>query len=392
MVRWFHLVGALALGACFSGRFLEGQPCSGDRDCGTELSCKDGFCGTAPVGQSSSGSTPTTSASASGTGVASTTTTTTTTDETGTSAGVTAEAVDSSTSSTSTTSTTSEVVSTGLASSGTTGETCGIGRCKDVDLLFVYDDSPSMGPKIQAIITAMLAFQIVVFPELKNLCSLHIGVVTTDQVYPFNPPECQQLGALTSVNQQGVECSFAEGHPYATLADLDDPTVFACGFDVGSKGETDERPVDAMFATITDKELNSGCNDGFYRPDALLVLGLAIDEDDDDNDAQGHSGSKKGMASLWGPLFQALKSNGVEDMYVFALLGDEDPNATMCPWDPLAGADGLGAESAPNLRKFVNSFPPERQAVASICNEPDVDTYLPFAQQVLTEMVAACAI
>ena len=387
MVRWFHLLGALAISACFSGRFLAGQPCSGDSDCGTELSCKDGFCGAAPVGQSSSGSTPTTSASASSTSVASTTTTDDTT--LSVSVAVAAEAFDSTTS---TTSTTSEVVSTGLASSGTTGETCGIGRCKDVDLLFVYDDSPSMAPKIQTIITAMLAFQIVVFPELKNLCSLHIGVVTTDQVYPFNPPECQQIGALTSVNQQGVECSFAEGHPYATLADLDDPTVFACGFDVGSNGETDERPIDAMFAAVTDKDLNTGCNDGFYRPDALLVLGLAIDEDDDNNDAQGNSGSQKGAADLWGPLFQALKSNGVEDMYVFALLGDEDPNTTMCPWDPLAGADGMGAESAPNLRTFVNSFPAARQEIASICNEPDVDTYLPFAQQVLSEMVAACAI
>jgi hypothetical protein len=166
--------------------------------------------------------------------------------------------------------------------------------------------------------------------------------------------------------------------------------VFACAFDVGDNGETDERPIDAIFATVTDKPLNSGCNEGFYRPDALLVLGMAIDEDDDDNDAQGHSGSQKGMPQLWGPLFQAFKPNGVDDMYVFALLGDEDPNNTMCPWDPLAGADGSGAESAPNLRTFINSFPAERQEIASLCTPPNVDTFLPFAQKVLAEMLAAC--
>lgn len=380
MVRSINLVWALLLGACFSGRFLEGQPCSSDKDCGTELSCKDGFCGSAPVAQSSSTGVPTTAIPDPTTGPGSTTSLTSSTSDA------------SATSSTTSTSTTGEgVVTTGSAESST-GETCGIGRCKDIDLLFVYDDSPSMSKKTQTIITAMLAFQLDVFPQLKNLCSLHLGVVTTDQAYPFNPPECQQIGALTNINQLNVECPFAEGHPYATLADFDDPTVFACAFNVGSQGETDERPIDAMFATITDKALNNGCNEGFYRPDALLVLGMAIDEDDDDNDAQGHSGSQKGMAQLWGPLFQAFKPNGVEDMYVFGLLGDEDPNNTMCPWDPLDGADGLGAESAPNLRAFINSFPEGRQEIASLCTPPNVDTFRPFAQKILSEMLAACAI
>lgn len=374
MVRSLHSVWALMLGACFNGQFLAGQPCGSDRDCGTELACKDGFCG-APPAQSSTTGAPTTSTTSTGaastTGDAATGSTTVATSNVGSS------------------STTTDALSTSAADSST-GETCGIGRCKDIDLLFVYDDSPSMGAKIQTIITAMLAFQIEVFPQLKNLCSLHVGVVTTDQAYPFNPPECQRPGALASVNQKGVTCAFAEGHPYATLADLDDPTVFACAFDVGSKGETDERPIDAMFATVTDKELNTGCNDGFYRPEALLVLALALDEDDDDNDAQGHSGSQKGMAQLWGPLFQALKPGGVEDMYVFALLGDADPNSTQCPWEPLTGLDGVGAEAAPNLRTFVNSFPAERQEVASLCTPPDVPTFQPFAQTVLAEMLAVC--
>lgn len=378
MLRPSHLVCALTLGACFSGRFLEGQPCGSDRDCGTELSCKDGFCGAAPAGQSSSTATPTTSASS--TSVASTTAGATTLDPT--TAAVTTDA---------STFTTSEAVSTGLASSST-GETCGIGRCKDIDLLFVFDDSPSMGNKVQTILTAILAFQMEAFPQLKNACSLHLGVITTDAKYPFNPPECQQLGALARVNQHGKTCPFVEGHPYATLADLDDPSVFACAFDVGISGETDERPIDAMFAAITDKDLNSGCNEGFYRPDALLVLAMALDEDDDDNDGQGHSGSNKGMAQLWGPLFQGFKPNGAEDMYVFALLGDEDPNTTQCPWDPLAGVDGQGAESAPNLRTFVNSFPPEHQESASLCTEPNVDTFAPFVETVMAEIVAACAI
>lgn len=386
MVRPLPAVWALLLSACFSGSFLAGQPCRSDPDCGTALQCIDGVCGGISPAQTSTGAAEptTTGGPVSETAPLTTGGASTTDTPTGTSTGAVAATTDNTTS-------TSSSDTTGLAeSSSSTGETCGLGRCKDIDMLFIYDDSPSMGKKVQTAITAMLAFQTEVLPELHSACSVHFGVVTTDEKYPYNPPECQQIGALATVNQSGDVCEFAEGLPYATLPDLKDFEALSCLLDIGTDGEDDERPIDALYAAVTSKKLNSGCNGGFYRPDAFLYLVLVSDEDDDDNDAQGHSGSSMGGTNLWGPVFQATKPTGVEDMYVLALLGDEDPDTTMCPWMPLEGADGLGAEPSPNLRNFVESFPEDRQEIGSLCMEAKVESYKPLAAKVKAELLAAC--
>ena len=388
MSRPLHAVWALVLSACFSGSFLAGQPCASDPDCGTELRCIDGVCGGPPAAPTTSSTAEPTTASPTGTASETAPVTTpgsSTTDpstSTGAVAGTTGDDTTAAPSS----------ADTGLAESsgGTTGETCGLGRCKDIDMLFIYDDSASMSKKVQTAIIAMLAFQIEVLPEIQKACSVHFGVVTTDQKYPYNPPECQQIGALATVNQNGDTCQFAEGLPYATLPDLSDFEALSCALDIGADGEDDERPIDALYAAVTSKALNNGCNAGFYRPGAFLYVVLVSDEDDDDNDAQGNSGSSMGGVNLWGPLFQATKPTGVEDMYVLAVLGDEDPNTTMCPWMPLDGADGSGAESSPNLRKFVTSFPDDRHEIGSMCMEAKVESYQPLAAKVKAELLAAC--
>jgi len=387
MQRSLHAVWALALTACFSGRFLAGQPCASDPDCGTELQCIDGACGGLPAAQTSgsSGAAPPTTSSATApvTSSESATSDTPTSTSTGAASATTGE----------TSSGTSSSEGTGgssSAGSSSTGETCGVGRCRDIDMLVIYDDSASMSKKVQTAITAMLAFQIEVLPLVQDACSVHFGVVTTDQKYPYNPPECQQIGALATVNNNGEACVFAEGGPYATQPDLMDFEALSCALDIGADGEGDERPIDALFAAVTSKQLNSGCNAGFYRPGAFLFVVLVSDEDDDDNDAQGHSGSSMGGANLWGPLFQATKPTGVADMYLLALLGDEDPDTTMCPWMPLEGSDGLGAEPSPNLRTFAGSFPDDHHEIGTLCLPPDVDAFKPLAQKVKAEMLAAC--
>lgn len=389
MLRPLHTLWALALSACFSGTFLAGQPCSSDPDCGTQLQCIDGVCGGLPATVTGSTTLEPATTTSSAADTAPVTTGISSTTDTPTSAGSSTGAASATTTGDDTTST-STGDSTGPVEGSSTGETCGLGRCKDIDMLFVYDDSASMSKKVQTAITAMLAFQIEVLPQLQSACSVHFGVVTTDQVYPYNPPECQQIGALATVNQNGDTCEFAEGLPYATLPDLEDFEALSCLLDIGADGEDDERPIDALYATVTSKKLNNGCNAGFYRPGAFLYVVLVSDEDDDDNDAQGNSGSSMGAPNLWGPVFQATKPTGTKDMYVLALLGDEDPQATMCPWMPLEGADGVGAESSPNLRNFVTSFPEDRHEIGSLCMEPKVDNYKPLAAKVKEELLAAC--
>ncbi len=368
MARSLAALWALAPAACFTGGFLAGQPCASDADCGPSLRCELGVCG-GPSGEASSSSSSTSDAP---TGTSTSATSTSGVTSGGTSSG-------SSTS-----------PSTGSSSSGdaTTGATCGLGRCKDLDLLFVVDNSPSMGTKGQVLLAAVLAFGNVLTPTLREACSIHLGLVTTDD-YLYNPPGCQTLGALVQADTAGNPCVFAEGLPYATEADLENPANLACLFGVGTDGSGDERPMDAVFS-IFKASLNQGCNAGFHRKDAILAVVIATDEDDDDNDQQGHDGSTDFDEAFWPSVLTNFKG-GVEDLYVLGLLGDPDQQTTSCPWMPAAGADGLGAEAAPNLRGFIESFPPEHQEVGSLCRAPDPVVYEPLMQKILADLQAICA-
>lgn len=371
MVRPLHLAGALLLGACFTGGFLAGQPCTKDADCGPQLRCIAEVCG-GPDGASTSTSSaattsePTTSASDSTTGTSTSSPTTTAPVTTG----------PASTGSDTTTS-----------SGSTTGGGCGIGRCKDFDLVMVIDDSPSMGNKSSTLIAALIAFGDKILPSLESACSIHFGVITTDK-YAHNPPDCQLHGALVRADDSDNECMFIEGFPYATLIDIENPMNLTCPVAVGSNGDGDESPVDAMIGMFKT-EVNQGCNGGFLRPDSFLTVVLVTDEDDDDNDAQGNSGSNDLPTNLWYGALTNLKG-GVDNLYMVGLLGDEDPMDTACTWLPEFGPDGTGAESAPVLRSLIQMFPEDHHAIDTLCKTPDPSVYSALMDELLSEINAVC--
>lgn len=363
---------ALATGACFSGTFLAGQPCSDNSECGPNLTCQDGLCGgaTGATAQTTSTSTTTPATTSTSTSTTSTSTSTTT----------------SALTSTSTSSTSGEETE---GTSTTTGDLCGIGRCTDVDFLVIIDNSPSMGDKSDTLLAMMLSFINHALPVLNEACSLHLGFVTTDAFQP-NPEECRELGALVRADNDGDPCPFVEGHPYATRADLSMPASLACVATVGSDGSPNEQPFDALLE-VFDPQLNSGCNDNFLRPEALLVIIVATDEDDGDvDDPQGHSGSTSLAVPLWYDALVGLKG-GTDNLYVAALLGDEDQETTACPWDPLAGPDGTGASPAPVLRQLVKKFPEDHYTIESICHPDAVpDDFVPLMETLLEEIDVVC--
>jgi len=360
----------LGLGACFTGNFLTGQPCMGDADCGPSLACEQGFCGGPPPSDSTTSSTPgmsTTTVTPTGTGT-----------ETSTGVGT--------TSGTSTGDPTTGLVST---DDSTTGPTCGYGRCTDLDLVVVVDNSPSMFDKSNALLSALVAFQKFIEPEITQACSIHLGVTTTDSAYAFNPIECQKPGALVQRDFDGNECVTAEGHPYATLDDLDDLAPLLCLIRVGASGSLDERPIEATFE-LFNSTLNAPdkCNEGFIRTDAPMIIVMATDEDDDESDAQGNSGSIQ-PSVIWHGGLLALKPE--EDLLMIGLLGDDDQMATMCPWDPLnPPPDGGGAEASPVLKSFFNQFPEEQRVIGSLCLPEAADAYDPLMQEVLMKLRAMC--
>lgn len=355
MVRPLHLAWALLLGACFTANFAAGLPCSADADCGPELRCEAGVCG-GPSGQATSTTT-----------AATTTTTTSATDDT-----------------------TAAPPTTDPPTTGTTGDGCGIGRCKDFDFLFILDNSPSMLIKQLLLLDFVQTFGNVLIPELSQACSVHVGVATTDG-YERNPEGCRKRGALVLADNNGEPCAFVEGTPYATKADLAQPLSLQCMFDIGTEGSTNEQPVDTLFTAVGnfDPTLVETCNAGFYRPEAFLTALILTDEDDDNNDAQGNSGSNVVLEMLWNQTLQNIKAT--DDLYLVGLLGDPADGEPACSWDPLAGDDGVGYEQTPKLRAFIESWPAEKRAIDTLCNRvPGGNAYLAVMEEIRAEIRAAC--
>jgi hypothetical protein len=102
--------------------------------------------------------------------------------------------------------------------------------------------------------------------------------------YPcsYSPSACDEtMGAGTVYNAgpytENVPCGLDE-HRYMTAEDLDTPGLFECLARVGTAGGNNMG--DALVAAVSP-ELNGpgGCNEGFLRPDALLVLTMIGPED-----------------------------------------------------------------------------------------------------------------
>ncbi|MBL4686891.1 MAG: hypothetical protein JKY37_20010 [Nannocystaceae bacterium] len=156
--------------------------------------------------------------------------------------------------------------------------------CGKVDYLFVIDNSASMADYQRRLVQNFSTFIEGVQRSQDTLDSVHVGVVTTDN-YAGNPAPCDQLGDLVvgteGYNSSESQCGpYTEGHPYMTESD-DLAASFACAAQVGTQGSDQERPLAAVgYALNADKLREGGCNAGFIRDDALLVIAVITDEDE----------------------------------------------------------------------------------------------------------------
>lgn len=162
-----------------------------------------------------------------------------------------------------------------------------MGGCRKVDYLFVIDNSASMLTYQQELVASFDVFIDGVERSQESLESVHVGVVTTD-TYSGNAenrdPSCHALGGLITTthghNSSETQCGpYAEGHGYMTERD-DLETAFPCAAQVGTTGNNEERPLEALTSAVVDLDQPGLCNDGFIRDDALLVVVIVSDEDD----------------------------------------------------------------------------------------------------------------
>lgn len=163
--------------------------------------------------------------------------------------------------------------------------------CQKVDVLYVIDNSPSMYEEQQTLIANFDAFTADMQAALVDVDSYHIGVVTSDNyvnegflddstdVVNASFPECRVLGGLVVEAQQGSCKPFAAGDNWITEADVLE-AKFGCIANVGEDGDSDERMGTALVNALTLGSQPGGCNGGFVRSDALLIVVLLTDEND----------------------------------------------------------------------------------------------------------------
>jgi hypothetical protein len=258
--------------------------------------------------------------------------------------------------------------------------------CDAVDFLFVVDDSSSMQDHQQNLIDNVPAFVDGIQATLEQVASYQVGVIATDP-YSGNPGQCILLGALvTDTSDQGVNSSnmicgpYADGFNYMTEND-DLATAFGCAAQVGTMGNGFERPMEAMVATLGQSlDVPGGCNEGFLRDDALLVIVVITDEYDGPGDPEALNGGEDPPTSLGDP-------QSWYDAVVAAKLGIPQNAAALvitnyeggsCPPADL-GHDGM------NLVEWVEKFG-ENGFLGGIC-EPD---YGPMFEEATGIIETAC--
>ena len=158
--------------------------------------------------------------------------------------------------------------------------------CKDVDLLFVVDNSGSMADQQQSLVDSFGGFVQGIEQELEGV-SYHVGVVSSD-AYGANEGGCRAIGDLitqtSGANSSNAVCGpFASGGRYLDENEADLASKFGCIGQVGTFGSDDERMARAMLDALQpgrNDPTAGGCNAGFSRPDSLLVIVMITDEDD----------------------------------------------------------------------------------------------------------------
>jgi hypothetical protein len=172
-----------------------------------------------------------------------------------------------------------------------TGTSGGSGEgCSSMDILFVIDDSGSMGEEQNNLITNFPKF-IEVLDNYKTeqgtQLEYRVGVTTTgvNRNYkekilagmPAIPTSSSGPdGALQGQTNCGLTSPWIDG-PGPTVT-----TDFSCAALVGTMGSASEMPFAAMEAALEKQSAPGMPNEGFYRKneDSLLVVVMITDEDD----------------------------------------------------------------------------------------------------------------
>ncbi len=234
--------------------------------------------------------------------------------------------------------------------------------CKKVDLLFVIDNSGSMADEQINLVASFPALINGMRTELADTMGYNVGVISSDTYIGDISCAPLQDGNLIT-RTAGIDSSnnvcgpFASGKRYMTEAD-DLETAFACAAQIGTSGDGNERPMSALSAALSPALTGPGmCNEGFLRDDALLVVVLITDEEDDhevDGCMQDPQPGSVGEPAQWFNDVIAAKGGDESKVVVLSLVG---PSAQpQCPALDKCNGGIIGAEIATRVLAFTEMF------------------------------------
>jgi hypothetical protein len=269
------------------------------------------------------------------------------------------------------------------------------GGCEKIDFLFVIDSSGSMADKqanliasFPGLVAAMMDnvpaedWHVMVVDtdgqwggtDCANAC-MSLNVCPDDPSFPCDTPPPQLCDISMGAGQVGPlgeaasneDCALAGGARYIQASEPDLLDAFSCIAKVGVDGSDGERPMDAMVSAVGPEHGEpGGCNEGFVRDDAILVITIITDEPDD---------FSVGDPADWADAVIAAKGGVPESVVVLGLVPDGDLDMPLC---------GGEAVLAPRITEFLQLF--DSSGRASIC-EPD---YSPFFLDAVSVISVAC--
>jgi len=250
------------------------------------------------------------------------------------------------------------------------------GVCDSVDLLFVIDNSGSMADEQANLIASVPGFIEGISDRLGVSTDYHVGVVSTDDS-SFNGDGCREIGALVTRTggdlSSETECGpYIDGTTFMTPRD-DLEVSFECAARLGIDGSGIERPMDALRAALHPTPGLQGCNAGFLRDDALLVIVVITDEEDADDSV--------GDPAHWYESVLEAKGGDEERVVMLSLVGHPKPNdCIQTQWTGM-----MGAEIATRLLQFTSLFP--HGYVGDVCS----DDYEPFFTEATEHIDTVCS-
>ncbi len=293
------------------------------------------------------------------------------------------------------------------------------GGCQKIDFLFIIDNSGSMQEEQANLIASFPGFMSTI-TETLEAGFFHVMAISTDNgeggstivscsngscdctpaplccehscgasMLPStscNGFDCNDLpitecdrswGAGKVHSSDGMECGIEGDRRYMLHTQPDLAGSFACSASVGLYGSGAEKPMLALNNALSDDLNGSGaCNQGFLRKDAILVVTLITDEEDDNTDAEAPG--SPGNPPEWIEALVEAKGGNPEAVVFLALVGDNNLPGATC-------AAGV-AEAAPRLQAVAQGLP--FGVVGSVC-APD---YTPFFAAAVSVIDASCTI